>query len=455
MALSQHHSIRCAANVLGWNIDDRSVRATVIVVAWNDGMRTESSSSSVSQKRLTFHRARVHGADEVTRRLVAEDELLRNYVHRTREEVRRKEDDTVTMKSISSCLVDASSRETAKLLTVLISTSATQSNPSTLLLETTMASFRYAPLLWHCRRIIVCDGYRSGERTAYRRGILDRDAAVAYEEYVDRLTMLAESGVRPVGGSKVLALPDRRGFGHALKAALELVSTPYVMVVQHDRVFSRPLDVAAMLRWIGREPRIKYLHFPTFVSSKYLREFRQRNLQGTNKWVESIRADVEDAAIPFCRQARDKTNDRSACGGGRALPLFHWYDSTHIVPTSHYKYFVFGRDELNRTRVKFGSFPEDKLGQQARNAVKIGGMSAHAAYGTYVYDLCLGDDADDDDDVVIEHLDGRAFVSISRRNELDVAHGGVMSKKVVQIARGLRHVMTLRGDDVRRLQERG
>lgn len=207
-------------------------------------------------------------------------------------------------------------------LTVIISTSATQSNPSTLLVEVVASSFRRVSGLSNCRKVIVCDGFRhlgkkpvpdrppvsttvsmnnhpkgcgcglhqmisksmfamaakrkkfreqqmiqkatteveaSNITTAqisarqslkicslvpkvvgaskYRQGLLNAAAVHAYDQYITRLRTLIENGCPPLGNSgasrtQLLVLPDRRGFGHALKAALNLVKTPYVMVVR-------------------------------------------------------------------------------------------------------------------------------------------------------------------------------------------------------------------------------
>ena len=54
-----------------------------------------------------------------------------------------------------------------------------------------------------------------------------------------------------VGGRfELLELPSRNGFGHAVRAALERVTTPLVCVVQHDRTMMRAVDLEAVAQHV-------------------------------------------------------------------------------------------------------------------------------------------------------------------------------------------------------------
>ena len=119
---------------------------------------------------------------------------------------------------------------------------------------------------------------------------------------------------------------------------------------------------------------------------------------GTNEWMQDLYMDIQ----------RQTVQDN----GASFVPIMHWYDSIHIASTKHYTDFVFGYDyAYQRMRVKFGSFPEDKIGQQLRNEIKLHGLKAHAAYGTFVYN-------DGISDVSVQHIDGRSFYSMTRRKEI-------------------------------------
>ena len=126
-------------------------------------------------------------------------------------------------------------------LTVVLTTSPVRLHPSTALLDETVASMRaFASGAQHCELLVVCDGVRThkGDGRAYtapkwRQGIVDPAAGHDYNEYKTRAK----------GKYRVLELPHRHGFGHAVRAALRHVRTPFVLVMQHDRNFRRPVDI--------------------------------------------------------------------------------------------------------------------------------------------------------------------------------------------------------------------
>jgi hypothetical protein len=56
--------------------------------------------------------------------------------------------------------------------------------------------------------------------------------AASYEAYVSNVKALCEE----LTNARVVMLPERLGFGHAVKHALTMVTTPYVLINQHDQV---------------------------------------------------------------------------------------------------------------------------------------------------------------------------------------------------------------------------
>ena len=58
--------------------------------------------------------------------------------------------------------------------------------------------------------------------------------AASYEAYICNVKALCEAG--QLVNARVVTLPERLGFGHAVKHALTLVTTPYVLINQHDQV---------------------------------------------------------------------------------------------------------------------------------------------------------------------------------------------------------------------------
>ena len=153
-------------------------------------------------------------------------------------------------------------------ITVIITTSPVPSNPSTDLLERVLQSLYLIPLT--APKIIVCDGYKlAGGRSnpkagnldlkfgpqtcwaltlVFRRVFYELPTALAdwswyqgkisaleaerYEEYIKQLqrccTRDMESESSAYFRTRLLVLPDRHGFGFAVKSALEEVDTEYV-----------------------------------------------------------------------------------------------------------------------------------------------------------------------------------------------------------------------------------
>ncbi|KAJ1454465.1 hypothetical protein M885DRAFT_566220 [Pelagophyceae sp. CCMP2097] len=245
-------------------------------------------------------------------------------------------------------------------LTVVISTSPTRTNPSTLLIEETVGSVRHhAPDLTKCPTIVICDGYKVKPEPRYRSGQVTAEGGVLYEEYLNK--------VRKLKFGRVIVCKERQGFGFALKHALEYVKTPYVIVIQHDRNFIRDVDVEQVVRSMeANSSWLKYVHFPTSSTINYARLM-------LSKYGLRI--------------------ERRVAGGLELWPLLQWYDSTHVCEVAHYRGFVF-RGDL----VKKGGFVEDKLGQHQLAHIRTTGLAAHAEYGTFVVDA--------QGEPVVAHLDG-------------------------------------------------
>jgi hypothetical protein len=183
-----------------------------------------------------------------------------------------------------------------ELLTILVTTSPIKSNPSTELIEYVFNTFQlgggydFAVL---CKKVIVCDGYRETvvkedgttntakygtTKQAMRNGIVSSDQKLAYEQYKQNLKMLcvnaaaaaaggseddqAEPPSSPFVNTQVYELPSRHGYGFAVKHVLqntELVTTPYVIVIQHDRTFMRPTPIRETLKAMYNNLHIKYV----------------------------------------------------------------------------------------------------------------------------------------------------------------------------------------------------
>ena len=115
------------------------------------------------------------------------------------------------------------------LCTTIITTSVCKIHPSTELITQVLQSLsHHAPELSPCRTIIVCDGCKHSEKNLYRACRVDGAARERYEEYKRQLhTLAAQSHTL-----EILELDANHGFGYAVRAAMPLVKTPLVCVLQ-------------------------------------------------------------------------------------------------------------------------------------------------------------------------------------------------------------------------------
>jgi hypothetical protein len=171
-----------------------------------------------------------------------------------------------------------------ELLTVLVTTSPIRSNPSTELIERIFGTFRLGggtDLAIHCRKVIVCDGYREtvvvdtktgttntarygNAKQAMRNGIVTSDQRSNYERYKRNLRQLCDDAgpESPFRNTTVHELTSRHGYGFAVRHVLQqtdLVTTPYVIVIQHDRTFMRPTPIHETVAAMWNNLHIKYV----------------------------------------------------------------------------------------------------------------------------------------------------------------------------------------------------
>jgi len=180
---------------------------------------------------------------------------------------------------------------------------------------------------------------------------------------------------------QVLELDTRHGFGFAVRAALDYVQTPYVVVMQHDRPFTRIANVPRVLDAMeSQAARFKYVGFPTSTTIGH--QYHVLSKYGLR--IDPITVDS---------------------GGLQFVPLLQWYDSAHVCNVEYYRNFVFGPRRL----VARGGFIEDKLGQAMLSDIRAQGVTAaHSQYGTFI---AVGDGFTEP---CVGHLDGRDAMNRSK-----------------------------------------
>lgn len=261
----------------------------------------------------------------------------------------------------------------ASRLTVVITTSAVRSNPSTDLLRTAVASFDLVTGLRGCRIIIVADGPQLKPAGVYRpkQGFVDADGLARYNEYKANVRRLCGSGEPYFRYAELIALEKREGFGHAVKVGLERAETELVMVVQHDRSFMLPVDLGHAVRSFDAHPEVNYFMLPTGTVVRY------RHTMLTRYGIDTSRHIIYNPCGPSCCGAATAANESDNHGGerrkqGRAegqaehrlVPLLFWFDSTHVARREAYMRIVFEAwsPEQGKLRVRRGDFIEVGLG---------------------------------------------------------------------------------------------
>ena len=96
-----------------------------------------------------------------------------------------------------------------------------------------------------------------------------------------------------------------------MKRALEEVKTAFVMVVQHDRDFTRAVSAKTVLE-VMHDSKLPFVGFSTRATQNHARRCRDKGLIGQK--------DFEEASKPVFQ------NETFSI-----LPLLVWYDSTHIA----------------------------------------------------------------------------------------------------------------------------
>eukprot|EP00563_Minutocellus_polymorphus_P000202 CAMPEP_0181041966 /NCGR_PEP_ID=MMETSP1070-20121207/11891_1 /TAXON_ID=265543 /ORGANISM="Minutocellus polymorphus, Strain NH13" /LENGTH=374 /DNA_ID=CAMNT_0023120133 /DNA_START=149 /DNA_END=1273 /DNA_ORIENTATION=- len=241
------------------------------------------------------------------------------------------------------------------------------------------------------RIYILCDGYDEVEgdeggddkvndkkrKDGTKRGRVTKDVASRYREHLQQLRAKLDqppfaTPLSSCGNSgdseqsqavvEMVELPERHGSARAIKAAFDLglVTTPFVMVAQHDNFFVSDVSLPSILEAMMDNEWIKCLHFISTATIDYAKKSKRR-----------YSIDIE----PFMR---DDVNNLD----GSLVPLLFWYGRTAISRTDYYTQFV-----LKGPTLRVGDHLEELLGvKQLRDIQKRGMAVAHPLWGNFVLD---------------------------------------------------------------------
>lgn len=233
-------------------------------------------------------------------------------------------------------------------VTIITTTSAVPSNPSTEMIEEAQETWmRHVPALRNCKKIIVFDGVPTPQR--YR--------ALAYELFIKNCEKLAENNLN-FAHTKLVVNSVHKHLANSLREAINVVDTPYVLVHQHDFCLTKPFDFFNLIRSMDRNSCLKMIRFNKYTNVP-------------NHWDGPVDDYiVGEAFIPLTR-------------------TFGWSDNDHFARTDYYTGFVFPKVTWNGAMEWFLHDPK-----------KI--MTDHEAYGCYLYggygETCY-----------LSHIDGKYY----------------------------------------------
>jgi hypothetical protein len=302
-----------------------------------------------------------------------------------------------------------------KLLTVLIQTSPLPSHPSTALLEALFRSFDRVDGLKEANIIILADGCESEETTTeddhnndsdniqkanFKHGSAPLETRSKYKQHLQLLKEMIDEKQPPFnplkkGTIQLLELPYRHGSARAIAAAFnerqEIVSTPYVLIGQHDNFFVRDVSYLTTLVHYMEEDHtkswLKCVHFPSTATLNYATKVKRR-----------YDLDISNVSV-------DLNN-----GGGSFIPLVFWYGRTHLARTSYYTSFILKQFP----NLQVSDHLEELFGTVQLNELhKIKGRQhnfedefrrVHEKYGNYVF---FDKNNPEEQTEVLYHMSGR------------------------------------------------
>ena len=295
----------------------------------------------------------------------------------------------------------------ADQMTIIVTTSPVPSSPSPVLVQNTLESL--PPALKDLPIVITFDSFKIApeEKARLKRGKIPESLAESYPEYIENVKRLFpgySSEEKEIEGEcyfksyatgvTFLRMKTRQGFAFGVKEALDYVKTPYVLILQHDWLFTAPFPpITTLFSIMKNEPEdVKYI---TFVSRHSMDYVHSRSHVFNFKYTF-------DEAVAM-RKGRALETELQAC--------LHWFDRPHFCSIELYRK-IFALDILKR-----GDFIEDTFGTKYMNSIcnaltRQGAFSEWKKFGAWMYYPNNGKDT------ALKHGSGRTNLLGTRQEEL-------------------------------------
>jgi hypothetical protein len=293
-------------------------------------------------------------------------------------------------------------------LSILITTSATPSNPTTTMIEQTIQSLdQCLSEAKGSKLFIIADGYKVCEtKQALKLGKVNANTASNYEKYKENLKGYIDEYNKnddKIFEISLIELETRHGFAGAVYEALSNhITSKNVMIVQHDWIFLKKLEsgVINTLTEFLNNPSLN-INYIGFVASSNVEYHKSEKHMGS----------LKDKRNRILQYGSDET--------GLSLtltPLYFWYDRNHLANREFYL-----KVYENNPKLKTSSFIEDTFGQkQIAELSKDKSQKAFDKYGTYLYYPNMGRDS------YIGHINGRKFLTNDQRQ---LVYGDELAKR--------------------------
>jgi hypothetical protein len=369
-------------------------------------------------------------------------------------------------------------------LSIIITTSPIKSHPSTSLIDQTINSFKRTPHLIDCPIIILCDGFKtksSGNKNEYKSCVITEEVKEKYLEFISRLKKKYlneepsneeinenisnndkdDTNDKKPSNVTIIVQNSNFGFSSNVKFGLEKVLTPFVMIVQHDQVFQRFVNIEKVIESMTNNSDIHYVGMMSCSDRQYINKNYNSNSK-FNSFYKDLEKEINDYVntnedfknnihvqklinakmsnneiramhtlnnnnnnnnsndnpestsgnvntkddtnennnnIDSFKFSNDKSDDKFSVSqiiidyytsiyGVPLMPIFFWYDKTHICRTTFYKDFVFNTHHIDYSVTNLlGSKLVDK--SQLRNLHDNGNgeMIRYVIYSKVLYNI--------------------------------------------------------------------
>lgn len=172
---------------------------------------------------------------------------------------------------------------------------------------------------------VICDGYKivdnkktlTNPYAECKSGKVSTIAAESYDQFCSAIKCQKFSW-------KVSKMAEHLGFAHCVQYGLRAATTPFCLILQHDRIFIESalenVPVLTLLKAMDDNKGVRYIGFPTVKSCTH--DKAQNVVYKIGKSLSTCQIDLQCSS-----------KDHSSIS---LYPLMFWYDSNHFCHVQRY-----------------------------------------------------------------------------------------------------------------------